>query len=355
MNKIIIKCLETNKIKLYSFTLFSLMILINIISMIINFSKIRMKNEIIDKPENRVIYVSSEKDLDNYETIKNILHVEDVYYNTDLPTVKMNEYSDFKLKYINPTVQVKTLYGKSSNFNENEVIISENIAESLNIDIKSNTNNKIKIFLNGTEIELFVVGIYENDNINENYIYIPSNSCINKLVYNKNQYIILIDSMENYDVVVRKLEEYNCFIQYKNDSLIKEIKVYQDVNVFLENFLYISYFFLIIVLLIILLFNISEKKYNIALLKSIGYSEKKIINSILHSYIIIFSVSFLISIFIFKIVDIILLYIFKISYFFNILILTKNLLICYIILLLSCVIMFCKIFRISLIKLLKSN
>lgn len=353
MINVIFKILKTNKIKTYIFVLSFLIFVINILSLSVDLTKNKLEREIINKEENRIMYITSDDSKDKYELISSFQNIQEVYYNIEPFLVKCHEFNSCYFRYFNSKLKLDIKLGKKSDLGYNEIIIPETILNRYNKNIDDIINKKIAILIENQEIELTISGIYSNGN-QEEYIYISNDNDINKYIKNKNKYIVLIDDIKNYDKVEKFLNDNGFYIDFVDDSLKNEKQTYQDIINVLGFFASLCYLFLLFVYFALLLVNIVEKKYNIALLKTFGYSNIFILNILLLIFIIISLCSFIISILIIKLVDLLLMYIFDIKNFWNSIVIIKNFYMIFMILLLTIFFSMNKIREISIIKLLKN-
>lgn len=347
------KILRTDKIKAYVLLLSVLIFAINVICLIINFIENKIENQIINKLGNRIMYIASNDTDDYYELIKSIPGVQDVYYNIDPFVIKFNNADNYYFKYINPLIRLNLLSGSVSNLGYNEIIIPEEVFKYYQKSYTDVINSKISITKGNQSIELTIVGIYLNDNEQEQYIYISNNNDLNDFIENKNRYIVLIDNQANYEMVEKLLKNNGCYVELIDDSSKSEMCTYQEISKILNNFSMFCYIILIFVLVFLLFSNVIEKKYSIALLKTFGYSNTVILIIILITFMFILLISFSIAIFIIKCIDILLLYYFKIKHFLNIDIIIKNFCIILISLVTAVYFTFIKISKLNIIKLLR--
>ena len=133
-----------------------------------------------------------------------------------------------------------------------------------------------------------------------------------------------------------------------------ESLAYQDIKDVLEIFNTFSYVCLILLFVTLLIYEILEKKYNIALLKSFGFNDVYIQNILILNFGLIVLLSFSISTLVIKFIDIISQYLLEIKDFFNLNLVLNNF--CIILFLLTLV-SFSSILvikKISIIKILKN-
>lgn len=83
MIRLIVKCLKSDKIKIYILLILFSIFVINIVSSLTNFIENNLEKEILNKVENRIVYASSTDDIDRYDEIESFNHVENVYYNIE--------------------------------------------------------------------------------------------------------------------------------------------------------------------------------------------------------------------------------------------------------------------------------
>ena len=118
----LLRVFRIKKMKLYIFILTFLFFIINVIGLLINSANTKINDEIINKLENRIIYIHSHEK-DKIDVIKTISNIENVYYNLEPFLVNYNEDEKLYFKHINPLSNIKIISGKSNNLNSNEIII----------------------------------------------------------------------------------------------------------------------------------------------------------------------------------------------------------------------------------------
>ncbi len=291
----LLKSIRTEKIFKSIFIFTIIFLAINFISSFIKYNEKRINDEIINKIENRMIYITSDNEIDTFDRLKSFFHVQDVYY--DLPQIECNvdKIGVYYIKFLNPSINLKNIVKISSN--EDGIIIPKKIFDFY----KMTSDDNVNIMINKKEISYFVSAFYSDDE--NNYIYIKkSNEIINNL-FKKFDYIVVVDHAENKDEVINLLNKNNYTIKYVNDTLENEYKTYNDLNELLYKFNLFCYVFLVLILLMLTISNIMEKKYIISLLKSTGYSNKLIVAIVYINSLIIFLISNFITLIILVIID----------------------------------------------------
>lgn len=346
----ILKAFKIKKLKLYILVLTCLIFIINITALLISYIDNKINNKIINKFENRIMYVVNNDNLDKYNKIKKLSYIENVYYNLEPFRVIYNGDQNLYFKHINPTIDLKIIYGKSK-INSNEIIVPNTFFSN---DYKEYIGHNIKININNSSIELKISGIYSSDNMSGEYIYVSNNSIINNFINEKNNYIVLINNKNNYDKVADELKKYNCKIESLDNTYMNESSTYKDINRFLKCFYVFNCIFFILLFASLLFYNIFENKYNIALLKTFGYSNNFIKNIFLLLFALILIISYLICSMGISVLSAILFQIFKIKDFLNFNIIITNFFVMYCIITLIIFLSLFKINKISIIKLLKN-
>lgn len=345
MKKIIYKNIVSSKIKLYIFLLLFITIVLNGINLSINYINKKITNEILNKIENRSIYVTSDESLDKLVEIKSINHVQDVYYNLPNLEVDYNGVVNY-LKVFNPFIYN---YDDISFLEKNEIIISKRVSENNNLKIDD------EIILNylNKPFTFKIKKIYdETDNLG-NYIYISNNNEILNNFNYKNDYFVLIDNSDNYDDVIKSLKMIGCKLKFKDVKYENELLTYKDILFNLNFFFLVSYFILILCFFVILILNITEKKYSIALLKNFGYSNYNILRIVLFEHLFFIIIIYISCTLCFKLISCVLTRL-GILNFFDICTIIKNFFIMIMLLISTSLILIFKIKQISLIKLLKN-
>lgn len=353
MFRSMIKCLKSDKIKIYTLLIIFSVFVINIVSTLTNFIENDLDKQIINKEENRIIYASSNNNVDRFDEILSSPYVTNVYYNIDPILANCNE-KDYYIKHFNPTVKLKRVAGNINEIKENEVIVPKSFIRYDEMKLNDNLGKNVVIKFDDMNFYFRISGIYDDNNQNQ-YIYISSKSKINKLIDNKTNYIVLVNQQKNISKVSEILSNMNCYNQYNIDiSAERELLIYKDINKVFIGFSKVCYLFLVIIIFILIILNISEKKYNIALMKTVGYSNKFIANVIFLIFSIIFIFSLLISIIVINGIDLFLEKWLNLNEFYNLNIIMKNGSIIFVELFISIIIIIFQVKRINIIKLLKN-
>lgn len=314
MNNIVFKDLSTKRFKMLIFILTFLIFCICFINQIINVFDNKIYKEVLNKSENRLIYAKS--DDNKIDLINSFNNVEYVTYNYNF-FMQSSTFGACNFKYLVPES------GKiNKKYLTDDVIISSYTLEKLNLNSNDILGTKINIIVNDETINLNITDVYDDQEKNE-YMYIPSNSLLNKYIDLPNKYIILIDNINNYSKVKNNLLNNQLQIEAISNSYKSELEIYKHVNNLLNDFNIACYFILIIIFSVFIFSNIYEKKKNIALLKAVGYSNIYILKVILLYYSIFLVLSFIMSFLLILLINII---IFKIKgfYFIDIINLLEN-------------------------------
>lgn len=345
MKIIIYKSIISSKIKFYIFLLVLITFILNGLNLSTHYINNKIDNDILNKVENRSFYVICDNAKIDIKTIENIDHIKHVSYDFQPIEVNYNE-NLFYIKIFNKFIQK---YDKISHLNDNEIIISEAMAKQFHIE----KDNSILIKYLERSFEFRVKKIYNDKDNMGNYIYISEQSELIKYIKEKNTYFILIDDYNNFNKVINDLKSYGCELKFKNAEYENELLTYQDILLNLNFFFIMTYLILAFCLFSILVFNIVEKKYNIALLKNFGYSNSSILKILIFEHLFFIIMIYCINIIIFEIISYILFSLTNI-HFLDISIIVKNFLIMIGLLVLISGFLIFKIRKISLVKLLKN-
>ncbi len=355
MFNLLFKTIKTDKAKYY-ILLFSFMIfVINIIALIINSTERKVDIQIINKIENRAMYVISNDGTDKSKLIKSLPNVQDVSYNTGSFYAKCNKFDKCSFKFINPLIKLNLVKGKINNLGYNEAIVSEKFLSKNNKNIEDVINKKIKVIIENQSIELTIVGVYSNTGSDNYYIYISNDNNINKLIKNSNRYIVLINNRSSYKKVEKKLKDNDCSIEFIDDSYQNEVQTYKDINNILRGFFLLCYITLLLMFLFLLFSNIAEKSYSIALLKTFGYSNIFILILILSYFIFILLFSLIISTITIGFINLLFISLLDIKNLFDFIIIMKNFFAILLMLVLVVTLIYIKIKRITIIKMIKDS
>ena len=330
----------------------SLLVIISLLFIIINFISLfsYTNNKKIDtrinNKDNRIIHIINTDDIDKYDKIFNYDNIIEVYKDIEPISSKMNNYNVL-LDVINPEEQYDLIKGKLCK-NSNEIVIPETIRvnEEL-LNLSKYYNKIIKIMINDQIKEYLVTGLYSNNN----------NDCFytTNLDVVSNNYIALIDNYDNLNIVINKLEDDGYIVGVKDSSQENSLSTFKSLNIFINIFNYVCIVILIILLFLFILISIIDSKYNIALLKTYGFNNIKILLCLFLISIIIIFISFFISIIITFILNYLIKIFFEIHLYDNLIVLLKNLIFIFIINIIENILSFFIISKINIIKLLKAN
>ena len=178
----------------------------------------------------------------------------------------------FENNNIDKYFKLKDLDGNILTLSDNGVIITQKMAESLNIKVGED------IEIRNSENELFILRV---NGICENYVnsYIYMNSTYYNEIFGETIYNTIITNVNNdYDQIALELMNTSYFmnIQYTKDSL----DVFTDIIDGMNNIIYLiiaaSSLLALIVLYNLTTININERKREIATLKVLGFKDKEV-------------------------------------------------------------------------------
>lgn len=353
MIKLMLKFLRINRYKFYILLLSLLILTINLINLLTNYMNEKVNNNVINTVKNKMMYVASNDESDKFNSLKSLKNVDGIYYNEDAFYIETEKYGICKLKYFNPSIGLKKYKGIVSGINKNDVIIPKSFLQENNIKLQDILHKKIRLRKDNELIELYVVGIYNNTD--DDCLYISSNNVSNEFKKNKKKYALLLSDEKMYKVVEKQLKNYDCYIDYVDDSLKSEKETYKDIDNILNIFFLICYILLLMIFLILIFSNIVDNKYNIALLKVFGLNDTRISLFLLLNFIIIFLISFLLSSVGIIIANRLMIFIFKIKTFLKIYLLIRNLSLMILIIVSIVIISQLKLKNINIINLLKEK
>lgn len=264
---LIFNILKKKKICRFSIIMFMLM-------MIIFLSILGIKNSMLQKYENiklqnidhnYILLKSSNKSYyQMIDEIKDIKFVEK-YYPVMYAKIDNNYfiYDDCE--------NLSILEGKCVS-SKNEVLVSFN---------QENISDKISLTLNEKEIDLNVVGKYDwktfsfSDEI-KNPIIISKELLDSLDVEYTNEVVVKINDYENREKFLHLLAEiggYNTSVQGKNEEILDRYRAYYNIINFLSKILVIFCSTIIFIVNIIIIY---DNKQDIAIMRSVGYSNLKI-------------------------------------------------------------------------------
>ena len=236
--------------------------------------------------------ISSDKRINDFYIDYNnfTLHTDDIYLNAI--------YSNVDL------YQEKILKGRKININENNVIVLPDIVLINNIvyDLKKYFGKTIEFDLYDDEVQVLkyrakVIGIYKGNKLNSN-IYISKNDYVNFLGKDLTKYKKMNIVVNNYDdlndVSDIFLKSYNVYF----DSTVNTELLSQKINLYNVLFLCICLVFVILLIIFnVILKNIEfDLNNDIILLRILGFSNSFISLSVFKILLILFFVSYFISI-----------------------------------------------------------
>lgn len=274
----LLKIFKVKQWRIYVFFFTTCFLVLHTITLIFEYTINKIDSDIIEKVNNRLIYVKNNDGLDKYMKLSQITNVEKVYYDNQEVQVIFEETS-VAVNTEKPTSDVKIISGKSMDKDLNSILVPNYIVDKgIKIDMGGLLDKQISIYHNGVSYELKIIGLY--DNIDNKNVFYVSNDFFNNNFYTPNEYIVLINKQMNVKNVSEEVRKCNCTTSI-DDSYKNELQTYQTIKKILILFNVICLSVILVILLIIMMTNIIEKKYSIALLKSQGFSNLMISNVIL--------------------------------------------------------------------------
>lgn len=262
-----------------------------------------IKDNIVNKIENRQIIIEL-KDEINYSTF--IKKIEDNIKFSDIEEYFETIYSlksslgYFKImKLYNEKANI--IYGEDlDNKKENEILLPETVeVDGKKIDTKKLVGSNIEIPVNINDlkinIKLYVKGIYKNIESN-----VVSDIYISKSSFNTNncsetkKYVVTLPTGEKIDRQILKLKKAG-LVSYMLDyssrrELLAYIKYMQLINIFII----LTIMIIGVYIYFAIYFLIRKQVYNIALMKTYGYSIKQITINVINAVLFVINTSFLI-------------------------------------------------------------
>ena len=280
-----------------------------------------INKNIIDKLPNRSLYYETSKENDS--KLNKFLYDNfsvDSIYNYFEPISTFNDtYGYIKItKYISD--EIKIIKGRALNEeNFNEILIPENFIIDGKLQhffelVDNNLILKIQYREHYKTIKLKVVGVYENDKTTTNIFYAT------KLTLNSNEdtikKVVVFEKTNIAEKAKEYLENKDVNVNFMNNEIKEEKRQYLILNMVLKCFIICIFVLVFILNFIIIKIIISNNCQNIAIMKVIGYSTFKIINSFFIFFINIINIStILLFIEIILIGEIIRSFVFKTYYF----------------------------------------
>lgn len=245
--------------------------------------KIQLKSEDIT---NRELIVSTR---DNYDLIKkNIIKnafISDVYKfirPINSRAVINNIECNLIMFPIKNNIKSKIVYGRSFNYGEeNSVILPIKNYEEQKLDHTIFLNQTIvfELGLNNIDYTAKVIGFHNGEN---DIVYFPYYDAQNFIMYSEqsdelHDYIIVIDKYKNVEKSIDKLESLGYYAELLNSTVQKEINIYITLKNLVSLILIILLSLTYIILLLLVSNIVHDERYDIAILKSIGYNDKAIL------------------------------------------------------------------------------
>ena len=196
---------------------------------------------------------------------------------------------------INDFVTLKSLDGDDLNLSDNGVIITEKMAQALDVKVGEN------ISIRNSDNELYIVRV---SGICENYIgnYLYMNSNYYEEIFNDDNFnsflVNLSDNVDREELSNSLLETgYFGAIQYTTDNM----EMFNDIIAGMNNIVYLiiafSSFLAITVLYNLTIININERKREIATLKVLGFRDREVSSYVYRETIILTIVGIIFGIF----------------------------------------------------------
>jgi len=282
VNKNLLKMLMINK-KSYVFS--CIIIFISIMSLLLLLSLQRgisdmITKEINNKYINRDLIVSLKEDVDIDEIISNLENnndVEEVYKNYDSLNFDHEEYGFLSLNGV-PISYFENLKFDDDYLNDNYIIIPS----CLNVDKDNVIGKKISLTYEDKSYDFVVAGIYYlDDDVMSNAVY-TSYSYYTKLIESNdiypevNEIRVLVRNYDNVSEVVSSLQVYSDNVYLNDNSGTTEINLYEGLSQLVVYFIIAIIIFLLISFIITINIMINQEYESIAILKSLGYSNKQI-------------------------------------------------------------------------------
>lgn len=133
--------------------------------------------------------------------------------------------------------------------------------------------------LNNIEYNAKVIGFHNGEN---DIVYFPYYDAQNFIIYSEqsdelHDYIIVIDKYKNVEKSIDKLESLGYYAELLNSTVQKEINIYVTLKNLVSLILIILLSLTYIILLLLVSNIVHDERYDIAILKSIGYNDKAIL------------------------------------------------------------------------------
>lgn len=350
MNELFIK--KTFQIRKMIIIYISLFFVINLTLLGLGISKYYITDQITNiknQVANRKICLSTSKNFnkEKYKEIKSL------YYNFDPFYTQINNKYDAKLKPAIVEEIPRIIYGKMINNKKAELVIPDYfVTSSGKIPTKQLLNKEVNIpksFQNENQEQthfLKVVGIYSSQGFNDVYI---SQSITGN---DSNEYVAIAKKGVNVESLIKKISTKDKHANFCSDSSQSEIKIYNNIDNYIN--IIFTVFMLIDAIIILLVVSdlIRQITKDIAILKVFGYSTCKILINLLFGLLLVIITPLLILSTLISFLMIIL----RLATFKEIIALIVSIIILNILLLLiSNIIFYFKVTKISIIQLIKNG
>ena len=243
--------------------------------------------------------VSINNDINNLLEEKNIkdllyTHMESYTFNTNGKKVDTYVLAFSDMDLLDKYITINDLEGNKLNLSDNGVIITEKMAELLDVGV----GNTIQI--RNSDNELFILKV---EGICENYVnsYIYLNNTYYEKVFGEFSYNTIITNVldNDYEKLSEELidSDYFSSVQYTSDS----ISILNDIIEGMNNIVYLiiiaSSLLAIIVLYNLTTININERVREIATLKVLGFHDKEVSTYVYRETIILTIIGIILGLF----------------------------------------------------------
>lgn len=260
----------------------------------------KVKNNIV----NRVILATKSNITDeDIKKINNIENIQDIYRKLNNFNMKLDDELNIPIKYCNELEIPKLVLGKEFDNNyEFEVILPKKTLDRSNnlISLENYYGQEVKLTLNDFEMNVYVIGIY--DDISFNSMYINQNLKNKLLEYNpklenNSALSIIVDNYKNVNGVIENLNNnYGYSAGLESNVGQSDIKMYNIASILIIIILSLVVIFTFVSIGIIIDGIISDERKDIAILKAIGYKRKHISTIIVYRVLAILTISFILGI-----------------------------------------------------------
>lgn len=266
--------------------------------------KLNLNTEISNKAENRALIVGKDK-CEKYDCIEE-----------NLSTDKINSIYEYTFDFYGNNLELGSVLFKEGilefipdviegiQLNENSknsVIIPKYIKINNEIvETSSYLNHNINFLINryGEEIEYSpkIIGIYNNeDNIEDNIIIYYSYKDVTLFETDKisPQIIVILKDETFISDFIDYLASNNYYYNYYDDTKLKELNYYNNLYKLISLYEILIISIIIGVIILFMLTIINNQKYNIALKKAVGYTNKIIIKTLIKELSYYFTIIYL--------------------------------------------------------------